>query len=69
MAPEQKRNFGDGNMPDLRGLSVRNALRLAQKGGVEITVLGSGVAVSQSPDPGSKLDESKKGRVLFRPSS
>ena len=56
-------------MPDLVGLSVRNALRIAEKRGLDLMVIGSGIAVRQSPKPGEKLDETKSGRVLFRPAS
>lgn len=62
-------NPGKNRMPDLVGLSVRNALRIAEKRGLDLTVIGSGIAVRQSPNPGEKLDETKSGRVLFRPAS
>lgn len=56
-------------MPNLVGMSMRNVLRLAQKRSIDLTVIGSGVAVRQSPEPGAKLDDSRHGSVLFRPAS
>jgi cell division protein FtsI (penicillin-binding protein 3) len=61
--------FEPNQMPDLMGLSVRNALRLAEKRGLDITVIGSGIAVRQTPEPGTVLDKTKRGTVLFRPAS
>jgi cell division protein FtsI (penicillin-binding protein 3) len=56
-------------MPDLSGLSVRNVLRLARQRKIDLTIIGSGVAVRQSPEPGTVLDEARHGTVLFRPAS
>lgn len=45
----------DGHVPDLRGLSLREAGRLAQTLGVEIAPAGSGLVVEQRPAPGAPL--------------
>jgi cell division protein FtsI (penicillin-binding protein 3) len=57
-----------GTMPDLRGLTMREVLRGLDQAGVPIglTLLGSGVAVTQDPAPGTRLDSGQVCRVLFR---
>jgi beta-lactam-binding protein with PASTA domain len=42
-------------MPDLRGLSVRAALRALADRGVEVTVEGSGRVQRQQPSPGAAI--------------
>jgi cell division protein FtsI (penicillin-binding protein 3) len=42
-------------MPDFRGMTVRQALKVAQEKGLEMKVTGSGWAVSQKPAPGTPL--------------
>jgi len=42
-------------MPDLRGLSVRAALRVMADRGVEVSVTGSGRVQSQEPAPGAAI--------------
>jgi cell division protein FtsI (penicillin-binding protein 3) len=44
-----------GLMPDLRGLSAREALRLLTRIGMSARMNGDGVVVSQHPQPGSAL--------------
>ena len=44
-----------GTMPDLRGLSGRQALTLAAKAGLEPGLHGSGFVARQSPPPGTAL--------------
>jgi len=41
--------------PSLLGLPVRNALETAQQAGIEIDIVGSGVAREQFPPPGAHL--------------
>ena len=43
----------DGFMPDLRGLSAREALRVLTKAGVSARLAGNGFVVDQSLAPGS----------------
>jgi len=45
----------DGLMPDLRGLSAREALRIATGNGLTAQVVGDGVVVDQRPQPGAVL--------------
>jgi cell division protein FtsI (penicillin-binding protein 3) len=46
---------GVNPMPDLRGLSVRDALRVLADRGVEVSVTGSGRVQSQEPAPGAAI--------------
>lgn len=46
-----------GGLPEVRGLSKRDALKLLHAWGVEITVDGSGRVYEQEPAPGSPLPE------------
>jgi cell division protein FtsI (penicillin-binding protein 3) len=56
-----------GSIPDLRGLGVRDVLRRARGLGVEVVVEGSGLAVRQSPAPGTPLENQRLLTVTFRP--
>lgn len=40
-------------LPDFRGKTIRDAIRLARSLGLDYTITGSGVVVSQSPAPGA----------------
>jgi cell division protein FtsI (penicillin-binding protein 3) len=42
-------------MPDFRGMTVRQALKVAQEKGLEMKVIGSGWAASQKPAPGTPI--------------
>lgn len=46
---------GPNPMPDLRGFSVREALRVLSERGVEVTVVGSGRVQRQDPAPGAAV--------------
>lgn len=46
------RHAGQGVMPDLRGLSLRKALRNLQQSGLKIKIVGSGRVVAQEPRAG-----------------
>src|SRR5258706_3813158 len=49
-------DVGNGPVaPSLLGKTVRNALESAQQAGVEMEVIGSGLAQSQSPPPGERV--------------
>jgi hypothetical protein len=43
-------------MPDVRGLSARDALRVLGAAGLSVRVTGSGVVTAQTPEPGSALE-------------
>lgn len=53
-------------MPDLRGLSLREALRIANALGVSMMPEGEGVVVSQRPAPGEIVDPSTVGSLQLR---
>jgi len=52
-------------MPNFRGLTVRAALKKATSQGIELTVNGSGWAVSQRPASGTPLGENRSCVVSF----
>ena len=45
----------DGFMPDLRGLSAREAVNSATRIGLRARLTGNGVVIEQSPEPGASL--------------
>ena len=51
--------------PSLLGKSVRAAIEAAQESGIEIDVIGSGIARSQNPLPGSRISEGRHIAVRF----
>ena len=52
-------------VPSFMGRSLRSAAEEAQQSGVEITVMGSGIARQQSPLPGSHLLAGQKVLIRF----
>jgi cell division protein FtsI (penicillin-binding protein 3) len=54
-------------VPDFSGMSVREALRLAQGNGVDVDIEGSGVAVSQSVPAGTQATPGMTVKVIFAP--
>jgi cell division protein FtsI (penicillin-binding protein 3) len=46
-------------VPDFRGLTVRQALKLASDKGLECDIQGSGVVQNQEPQPGMKREDGK----------
>ena len=52
-------------VPSFMGKSLRSAVEAAQQSGLEINVLGSGIARQQSPLPGSHLLAGQKVTVRF----
>jgi len=63
-------NFGSGHgaemTPDFRGLSKRKVLSMLDEMGVRGEIVGSGIAVSQMPGPGSPLQKGAVCRVYFK---
>jgi cell division protein FtsI (penicillin-binding protein 3) len=57
-----KKKFAQHRMPDLRGLSMRQALTQLEKEKVQVRLAGSGMLVDQRPHPGAAL---KEGCVVF----
>jgi cell division protein FtsI (penicillin-binding protein 3) len=52
-------------MPDLRGQSVRDALRTCQQLGLHLEARGEGRALRQTPEPGAEVDPGRVVRVDF----
>src|SRR5437764_2478355 len=52
-------------MPDLRGQSVRDALRMCAQLGLKLEARGDGFATQQSPDAGTEVDAGQTVRVDF----
>ena len=52
-------------VPSFMGKSLRSAVEVAQQSGLEISVLGSGIARQQSPPPGSHLPVGQKVMIRF----
>jgi cell division protein FtsI (penicillin-binding protein 3) len=52
-------------VPSFMGKSLRAAVEVAQQNGLELNILGSGVARQQSPPPGSHLLTGQKVTVRF----
>lgn len=55
----------ESTMPDFRGMSIRNALKLSQERGVDLKIVGSGWAVKQKPLPGVSSKSNKSCTVSF----
>jgi stage V sporulation protein D (sporulation-specific penicillin-binding protein) len=53
-------------MPDLRGLSLREALRIAAGLGVTMDAAGDGVVVAQTPAAGELVDPAVTGRLQLQ---
>jgi cell division protein FtsI (penicillin-binding protein 3) len=56
--------FG-GRMPELRGLSLRSAMRALDGCGCEVDVDGSGYVVDQRPEPGVEVSAADEVRVVL----
>src|SRR5439155_21109967 len=54
-----------GAMPDLRGLSARDAVRTLLKLGVTPRISGDGFVVLQDPPPGSPLEPTSACRLVL----
>jgi beta-lactam-binding protein with PASTA domain len=52
-------------VPEFLGKPLRVAVQLAQQSGVELQVIGSGVAREQSPPPGTRVPAGSKVAVRF----
>jgi cell division protein FtsI (penicillin-binding protein 3) len=58
-----------GSMPNFRGMSMRQVLRVMEKRGLNVKLQGSGRAVEQSPPPGSRITTQDPVWVRFVPSA
>jgi cell division protein FtsI (penicillin-binding protein 3) len=55
-----------GTVPDVRGLSARDAMRKLAKAGLAAQLTGDGYVVSQDPAPGEPLDNRRVCRVTLQ---
>jgi cell division protein FtsI (penicillin-binding protein 3) len=55
-----------GTVPDVRGLSAREAVRKLVTLGLNAHLSGDGVVVSQSPEPGTPLDPATTCRLVLQ---
>ena len=55
------------SVPDVTGMPVTEANRLLRSYGLELSVQGSGLAVSQSPPAGSQVNPTTVVAVRFQP--
>ena len=59
-------DVGSGPLaPSLLGKSVRAAIETAEQSGVEIEVIGAGVARAQTPLPGERIPPGTRVSVRF----
>jgi cell division protein FtsI (penicillin-binding protein 3) len=58
-----------GSMPNFRGMSMRQVLRVMEKRGLNVKLQGSGRAVEQNPPPGSRINTQDPVWVRFIPSA
>ena len=52
-------------VPDFRGKSMRDTMETASEDGIEVMVVGSGMARAQTPLPGTPLHPGDKIRIVF----
>ena len=57
---------GPALMPDVRGLSAREAVRVLGNVGMSVRLSGSGFVTAQSPDPGAVIDSGAWGALELR---
>lgn len=55
----------ESRMPDFKGLTIREALKMARSRSIELRVSGSGWATQQFPQPGSEPGEDRLCKVIF----
>src|SRR5439155_2618212 len=55
-----------GTVPDLRGMSARDAVRTLVKLGIAARAAGDGVVVSQDPAPGTPIDAARVCRLVLQ---
>ncbi|MBI4211693.1 MAG: transpeptidase family protein [Deltaproteobacteria bacterium] len=65
----QVRGMGNGKwrMPDFRGLTMRGVLAAMGPAEVDLQMHGSGVAVEQSPSPGTVISSGASCKIVFKP--
>lgn len=54
-------------IPDFTGMSMKDALALADKCAITVELSGSGMAIDQSPPPGGSIHTTRKCLIRFQP--
>jgi cell division protein FtsI (penicillin-binding protein 3) len=62
---QEQSQFDEAAMPDFRGMTIRDALRMAKGRGIELQIAGNGWAISQVPAPGVAIGEPRYCTVSF----
>ena len=65
LAVESNEIDDESRMPDFKGLTLREALKMARSRSIELRVSGNGWATKQVPAPGSDLGEDRLCKVFF----
>jgi hypothetical protein len=55
-----------GTVPDVRGLSARDAMRKLAKAGLSTQMTGDGYVVSQDPAPGEPIENRRVGHLTLQ---
>ncbi|WP_066634757.1 stage V sporulation protein D [Desulfolucanica intricata] len=69
LRPRSSNNNSQVTMPDLKGLSIKEAGNLLDKLGLSLEPEGTGLAIGQSVAPGEKVTEGTLIKVKFKPVS
>jgi hypothetical protein len=56
---------GPGTVPDVRGMSAREAMRKLVKAGLSTKLVGDGFVVAQDPQPGSAIEDGAVCRLTL----
>ena len=64
---EQDKPYEEGTVPNLQGLSLREALEVANKHKIKMNFIGSGKIYDIQPLPGSELPENRKIALVLSP--
>lgn len=65
----QETSAGGEVMPNFHGMSMRRVMKVMEKRGINIRLMGSGRASEQSPPPGHKIREVNEVWIKFTPSA
>ncbi len=67
--PDKKpdENIRHGLLPNLRGMSIREVLKIAYGNNIRVIIKGHGYAIKQYPRPGTPLKRIRLLKVYFRP--
>jgi len=57
--------FDESTIPDFRGMSMRNVLKLSQERKIDLKIVGSGWSVNQEPSPHVPVKDNQSCTVFF----